>query len=155
MITPKLFATLPAEEKKLWHTHVYEVSSGMLIMPAPASVPNVVWEAAETAEMKDIVPLYGKTYHLWQVDRGDPVPMGAPELMASFTSEERVKIACPGGLGELVKERDERFGVDYREKREKRKGLEREGEGVMVEGEFILFLFPLSKFHVDFGVCAN
>lgn len=112
-------------------------------MPAPASVPNVVWDAAETAEMKDIVPLYGKTYHLWQVDRGDAVPMGAPELMASFTSEERVKIACPGGLGELVKERDERFGVDYREKREKRKGLEMEGEGVMVEGEFILFLFPL------------
>ncbi|EHA28013.1 hypothetical protein CBS63078_4390 [Aspergillus niger] len=134
MITPKLFATLPAEEKKLWHTHVYEVSSGMLIMPAPAMVPNAVWEAAETAEMKDIVPLYGKTYHFWQVDRGDPVPMGAPELMASFTSEERVKLACPGGLGELVKGRDERFGTDYRAKAEKRRGLEKESEGKMIEG---------------------
>ena len=38
MITPRLFDTLPSEEKKLWHTHEYEVKSGMLVMPAPAGV---------------------------------------------------------------------------------------------------------------------
>ncbi|PYI08966.1 DUF1264-domain-containing protein, partial [Aspergillus sclerotiicarbonarius CBS 121057] len=82
MITPKLFSTLPPEEKSLWHTHIYEVRSGMLIMPKPSPssshttpspsslVPDTAWEAAETAEMRDILPLYGKTYHFWQVDRG-------------------------------------------------------------------------------------
>lgn len=120
MITPRLFKTLPTEEKKLWHTHEYEVKSGMLIMPSPAGVPNAAWEAAETAEMEDVIPLYGKIYHLWQVDRGHPVPLGAPQLMASFTSEDRVKLANPGGLKGLVKERDERFGVDVSVKAQKR-----------------------------------
>ncbi|RAL14617.1 OBAP family protein [Aspergillus homomorphus CBS 101889] len=124
MITPKLYNTLPASERKLWHTHEFEVKSGMLVMPAPRGVPSSVWEAAETAEMKDIIPLYGKTYHFWQIDRGDAVPMGAPELMLSFTSDERVKVAKPGGMAELCRERDEKFGVDWKAKREKRAELE-------------------------------
>ncbi|KAF5864775.1 hypothetical protein ETB97_006312, partial [Aspergillus alliaceus] len=120
MITPRLFATLPPEEKKLWHTHEYEVKSGMLIMPAPAGVPSTVWEAAETTEMRDILPLYGKTYHFWQVDRGDKVPLGEPVLMGSFTKEEDVSRVNGGisGLGELCKGRDERFGVDVQRKAE-------------------------------------
>ncbi|PWY67204.1 DUF1264 domain protein [Aspergillus heteromorphus CBS 117.55] len=117
MITPRLFRTLPASERKLWHTHEYEVKSGMLIMPSPRGMPDVAWEVAETAEMRDIAPLYGKTYHFWQVDRGDVVPMGAPELMGR-------------GLAGLVGERDRRFGVDWRGKREKRGGIDVEGERV-------------------------
>jgi hypothetical protein len=124
MVSPRIFATLPEEERKLWHTHEFEVKSGMLIMPAPAGVPSSVWEAAETAEMQDVAPIYGKTYHFWQVDRGDPVPMGAPQLMGSFNSNESVERAVPGGLDALLGERDERFGVDYREKAKKREGIE-------------------------------
>ncbi|KAL2864994.1 OBAP family protein [Aspergillus lucknowensis] len=123
MVTPRLFDTLPADERKLWHTHEYEVKSGMLIMPTPRGIPNAAWEAAETAEMRDLVPLYGKTFHFWQVDRGDPVPLGRPELMLSFTGEDKVRDAVGGGLGELVKGRDERFGVDTGVKAEKRKGI--------------------------------
>ncbi|KAJ5107153.1 hypothetical protein N7456_003828 [Penicillium angulare] len=123
LISPLVYETLPSEERKLWHTHEFEVKSGMLIMPAPAGVPTSVWEAAETAEMNDIVPCYGKTYHFWQVDRGDVVPMGAPQLMGSFTTHENVKVACPGGVDELLRERDERFKVDYREKAKKREGV--------------------------------
>ena len=44
MISPRLFATLDAEEKRLWHSHVFEVKSGMLVMPqglADAGVPGV------------------------------------------------------------------------------------------------------------------
>ncbi|CAG8122264.1 unnamed protein product [Penicillium olsonii] len=124
MVSPRIFSTLPEEERKLWHTHEFEVKSGMLIMPAPAGVPKPVWEAAETAEMQDVAPIYGKTYHFWQVDRGDPVPMGAPQLMGSFTSEESVELAKPGGLDALLGERDARFGVDYRQKAKKREGIE-------------------------------
>ncbi|KAL8646934.1 MAG: hypothetical protein Q9210_005852, partial [Variospora velana] len=61
MISPALFNTLDATERKLWHSHVYEVKSGMLIMPSPASMPDAAWEVAETKEMEDVVGLYGKT----------------------------------------------------------------------------------------------
>lgn len=61
----------------------------MLIMPNP-NIPNAVWEIAETEEMKEVVGLYGKTFHFWQVDRGDVLPLGKPELMMSFTKDEQV-----------------------------------------------------------------
>ncbi|CAZ84537.1 unnamed protein product [Tuber melanosporum] len=39
--------------------------------------------------MEELAKLYGKTYHLWQVDRGDEVPLGAPMLMGSFLKETK------------------------------------------------------------------
>ncbi|KAJ5199849.1 Protein of unknown function DUF1264 [Penicillium cf. griseofulvum] len=124
MVSPQIFATLPAEERKLWHTHEFEVKSGMLVMPAPAGVPDALWEAAETAEMQDVAPVYGKTYHFWQVDRGDPVPMGEPQLMGSFVSNESVEVAHPAGLDSLLEDRNKRFGVDHRQKAKKREGID-------------------------------
>lgn len=59
-------------------------------MPNPY-VPNAVWEVAETAEMKEVVGLYGKTYYFWQVDKGDTLPLGQPQLMMSFTKDEQVR----------------------------------------------------------------
>jgi len=64
----------------------------MLILPNP-TVPGAVWEIPETEEMKEVVGLYGKTWHFWQVDRGDEIPLGRPELMGSFTSDEQVCIS--------------------------------------------------------------
>lgn len=122
MITPRLYESLDEEEKKLWHSHDYEVRSGMLIMPNP-NVPNDVWEIAETEEMKEVVGLYGKTYHFWQVDRGDTLPLGKPELMISFTKDEQVP-------WEKVKDRDERYGVETSQKKEARKEI----EGVKIHG---------------------
>lgn len=113
MISPKLYATLDTEERKLWHSHVFEVKSGMLIMPGPAGVPTAGWEVAETKEMEEVIGLYGKTYHFWQVDRGDKLPLGGPELMGSFTSKEQL----PEGL---LAERDERYGISSAQKKEKR-----------------------------------
>ena len=119
MITPKLFATLEADEKKLWHSHVFEVKSGMLIMPGP-TLPGIkqVWEKAETREMEHVVGLYGKVYHLWQTDRGDKLPLGEPQLMMSFTGEGQFDFE------KMVGERDERFGVDWKRKKELREGIE-------------------------------
>ncbi|PGH05158.1 hypothetical protein AJ80_08394 [Polytolypa hystricis UAMH7299] len=123
MVTPRIYESLPEEERKLWHSHVYEVKSGMLIMPGPKGMPDAAWETAETAEMKKVIELYGKTYHLWQVDRGDPVPMGAPQLMGSFTSDAAVAKAKPGGVQELTKTTESKFGVDIKRKAEKRKDI--------------------------------
>lgn len=39
IISERLFQQLPLEEKKLWHSHQYEIKSGTLIapgLPAPA-----------------------------------------------------------------------------------------------------------------------
>ncbi|KAI3401497.1 hypothetical protein diail_10931 [Diaporthe ilicicola] len=117
MITPKLYATLDAEERRLWHSHVFEVKSGMLVMPQPSPlVPQAAWEKAEAAEMEDVVELYGKVYHLWQVDRGHRIPLGGPQLMTSFTRAEQMP-----DFEKVVGERDSRFaGVDWRRKKENR-----------------------------------
>ena len=66
-----------------------KVRSGIIILPNP-SVPEGVWEIAETEEMKEVIGLYGKTFHFWQTDRGDNLPLGRPELMMSFTKSEQV-----------------------------------------------------------------
>lgn len=116
MITPRLYETLDAEERKLWHSHVYEVKSGMLVMPQPV-VPDAAWEVAENKEMEEVVKLYGKAFHLWQVDRGDELPLGEPQLMTSFTA--------PGQFDfeRHVGDRDRRFGTDYKRKMEARKDI--------------------------------
>lgn len=46
-----------------------QVMSGQLVAP---NVPT----AAETLEMQRLVDTYGKTFHTWQVDRGDQLPLG-------------------------------------------------------------------------------
>ena len=48
----------------------------------------------------------------------DVVPMGAPELMMSFTGEEQLMEKA-----HLVRERDEKFGTELEHKREIRKGI--------------------------------
>ncbi|KUI69749.1 hypothetical protein VM1G_05654 [Cytospora mali] len=120
MISPKLYEALDSEERKLWHSHVFEVKSGMLIMPQPSSfVPQAAWEKAETSEMEDVIELYGKVYHLWQVDKGHKIPLGEPKLMTSFTKAEQIP-----DFEKAVGERDARFGgVDWRRKKEIREHI--------------------------------
>ncbi|SPQ23503.1 80ebe177-30c2-4d81-96d5-f72492ae1c38 [Thermothielavioides terrestris] len=121
MIKPHLFESLPQDERRLWHSHVFEVKSGMLVMPQPSAlVPQAAWDKAETEEMAEVVKLYGKVYHLWQVDRGDKLPLGEPQLMTSLTAAEQLP-----GLEAIMDERDKRFpGCDWRRKREIRKEIE-------------------------------
>lgn len=57
MIPKHLFPTLPDEEKKLWHSHDFEVKSGMLILPKPENADPDEWEKAEKEAMKEIVGL--------------------------------------------------------------------------------------------------
>lgn len=121
MISARLYKTLPEEERKLWHSHIYEVKSGMLIMPSTSLVPSAAWDTAEMKEMEEVVGLYGKTYHFWQVDRGDKLPMGQPILMMSFTGEETVNQKTK----EAWADRDKRFGVDSAKKREQREYIEK------------------------------
>jgi hypothetical protein len=98
IISEALFQQLPADEKQLWHSHRYEVMAGLLTAPDLSA-------AAEKELMQDFVSTYGKTWTLWQVDRGDALPLGLPKLMMGFTADGQ---ADP----KRVAVRDRELGVD-------------------------------------------
>ncbi|GAB4822496.1 hypothetical protein N2152v2_009542 [Parachlorella kessleri] len=109
IISERLFKELPEEEKKLWHSHKYEISSGILIAPR---VPGI----AERQDMQKLAFTYGKAFHFWQIDRGDTVPLGPPQLMMSYTAD--------GQMDERqLAERDARYGVSSKDKRREREVL--------------------------------
>lgn len=113
IISGAQFAALPQHEKPYWHSHQYEVCSGILTMPG--HVPDTL----ELAEMKKLMDTYGKTWHFWQVDRGDPLPYGPAKLMGSFTKDGQIN-------AQLAKHMDDSIGgPDLASRREYRakKGL--------------------------------
>ncbi|KAL4855172.1 Oil body-associated protein 1A [Chlorella vulgaris] len=110
IISERLFAELPEEERKYWHSHRYEVSSGQLVAPR---VPGI----AERQDMQKLCGTYGKTWHMWQVDRGDPLPYGPPQLMMAFTADGQLR-------QELLDERDQRYGISTADKRRQREQLQ-------------------------------
>ena len=109
IISARLFEGLPAEEKGLWHSHVYEVKSGQLIAPG---IP----EAAERQVMQGLVGTYGKTWYTWQTDRDDRVPLGIPQLMMAFTADGQVD-------PRLLADRDRDYGTVSEEERKARAGI--------------------------------
>ena len=98
IISEARFKQLPPEEKTLWHSHRYEVMSGLLAAPGAST-------AAELELMKELVNTYGKTWQLWQVDRGDQLPLGRPQLMMGFTADGQLDPA-------LVAARDRELGIN-------------------------------------------
>ena len=105
IITEERFRSLPGDEKRLWHSHPYEVKSGILTAPG---IPDL----AEHAYFEDLVTTYGKTFHTWQYDRDD-FPYGIPQLMMGFTEDGQ---ASDG----LIRARDDRLGFSTPGKRESR-----------------------------------
>jgi len=95
----------------------------MLVLPTPESHRGHEdkWEKLETEAMSEVVGLYGKIWHTWQVDRDPEIPMGWPRLMGSLTEFEQLDI------DEALKDRNARFNVDPAKKREVRRGIETPG----------------------------
>jgi hypothetical protein len=106
IVSAKLFAQLPAEEKHLWHSHHHEVKSGTLIAPG---IPEV----AEHELMEKLVSTYGKTWHTWHTDQKHALPVGTPQLMMGFTADGQLQ-------EQLLTDRDQRFDVSSAKKRENR-----------------------------------
>lgn len=113
IISEKLYATLPADEKAYWHPHNYEILSGTLRLP---NVPD----AAEAAALRDKMNSYGKTWHVWKTgvfeQEPDALPLGPAHLAWSFNYDGEAK---PG----LVEQRDKRMGLDTVEARRDRRDL--------------------------------
>jgi len=110
IISEELFKTLDEEEKKLWHSHHYEVKSGTLVAPG---IPI----AAEHELMEILVSTYGKTIHAWHTDQGRALPVGAPMIMMGFTKDGQLN-------PDLVKARDERFDISTEERRKNRENIQ-------------------------------
>jgi uncharacterized protein DUF1264 len=113
IISEKLFATLPEEEKQYWHPHNYEILSGQLVAPG---LP----EGAEKALMKSKMNSYGKTWHVWNTGSmgagAEKLPLGKPMLAWSFNHDGEAK---PG----LVEQRDKQMDMNTSERRKARQDL--------------------------------
>ncbi|WP_294395120.1 OBAP family protein [uncultured Sphingomonas sp.] len=108
IISEDRFRALPDDEKRLWHSHHYEVKSGVLVAPG---IP----ELAERTYFQDLVTTYGKTFHNWQIDRDD-FPFGIPQLMMGFTADGQADPA-------LIADRDRRLGVSTDHRRRQRSSI--------------------------------
>jgi hypothetical protein len=109
IVSAKTFQTLPADEKKLWHSHIYEVKSGQLIAPG---IP----QAAEHEFMQKMASTYGKTWHTWHTDQHRELPTGHPLLMMGFLADGQVN-------PQMVADRNKRFGISSDEKKQERASL--------------------------------
>jgi hypothetical protein len=106
IISERLFQPLSDEEKKLWHSHHYEVKSGTLIAPG---IPEV----AEHELMEKLVSTYGKTIHTWHTDQERTLPLGSPMIMMGFTEDGQLD-------PQLLTDRDKRFNISSAEKKKNR-----------------------------------
>jgi hypothetical protein len=107
IIGSDIFETLPMEERELWHSHQHEVTSGLLLEPGTP-------EGVDKEAMKILVNTYGKTFHTWNfASKNLDVPMGIPELVNGYTGTGQAP-------RELVEARDEFFGMNSTEVRQKR-----------------------------------
>lgn len=119
MIPKSRYEQLDPEEQKLWHSHEFEVMSGMLVLPYPKSHSQrkQVWDDLETKAMEEVVGLYGKLYHFWQVDQGDDLPLGQPKLMGSLTEFKQLDV------DQEMASRNQEHGIDQENKRKLREHI--------------------------------
>jgi len=141
IISERLFKTLPAAEKALWHSHVHEVKSGQLIAPG---VPQV----AEHRLMDKLVHTYGKTWHTWHTDQDLQLPLGVPQLMMGFTADGQLD-------PKLLAERDRRLGVSSAETKTARADLPTPavapGADAWQQGKVIQLQDPTGQLHNHAG----
>lgn len=107
--TERLVKDLPPEERALWHSHAYEVKSGLLLAPGAN-------KAEERELMMSLAGTYGKTWHTWDTEESRIVPTGRPVLMMAFTKDGQV-------LKNVVAARDQALGISTEEVRRSRAGL--------------------------------
>lgn len=138
IISARLFNSLPAAEKPLWHSHVHEVKSGQLVAPG---IPQF----AEQELMKKLVGTYGKTWHTWHTDQHKELPLGVPQLMMGFTADGQADPA-------MVADRDRRLGVDSQERRKNREAIDAPavapGADAWQKGRAVQITDPTGQQHV-------
>jgi len=108
-ITPKLFKQLPLEERKLWHSHPYEIQSGMFVAP----------EASPEDELKILewlITTYGKVTDVWQ--NGRDLPGGPPHLGLALAMDSQVQWPLVDQMDKELK-----LNSTWKQRREKYKNI--------------------------------
>lgn len=99
------YQKLPAEEKKYWHPHAYEITSGQLVAPDMEQMGDKIFPG--------LIETWGKTWHTWRDPKTD-FPVGEPMLMWSANADGQIQQS-------LIDKRDQQFGIKTDEIRERRK----------------------------------
>ncbi|KAL8527204.1 hypothetical protein ACS0TY_005182 [Phlomoides rotata] len=116
IVSETLFLTLPDEEKKLWHSHEFEVKSGVLFMPGVAG-------PIQRQDLEKVCKTYGKVIHFWQVDKGDTLPLGLPQVMMSLTRDGQL-------YDNLAHDVESRYNVSFAKERENRAYMKGPDNGI-------------------------
>ncbi|EYU31505.1 hypothetical protein ABFS82_07G071400 [Erythranthe guttata] len=116
IVSEELFLTLPDDEKRFWHSHEFEVKSGVLFMPG---VPAPI----QRQDFDKVVKTYGKVIHFWQVDRGDSLPLGIPQVMMALTRDGQL-------YDNLAQDVEKRYNVSFAKERENRAYMEGPSHGI-------------------------
>ncbi|KAL5577061.1 hypothetical protein UlMin_018760 [Ulmus minor] len=111
IVSDRIFEDLPPDEQKLWHSHAYEIKSGLWVNPR---VPEMIGNP----ELENLTKTYGKFWCTWQVDRGDALPLGAPALMMS-PQAVNMGMVKP----DLLQKRDDKYNISSEEFKEARMDL--------------------------------
>ncbi len=106
IISDRLYQGLEAKEKQFWHPHDYEVTSGLLVVPAMSA-------QEENELMKTVLKTWGKTWHVWP-DPTTKLPIGEPLLQWSFTKDGQIR-------PELIAARDKKFKISTEAIKKRRK----------------------------------
>jgi len=107
VVSRETAAQMPVEERKLWHSHAYEVRSGLL------TVPELEGEE-EMNFLSNFANSYGKIYHTW---RHTDLPTGIASIDMSFTADGQIN-------PELSEAADALAGTTARERAEEREDIE-------------------------------
>ncbi|QGH66105.1 DUF1264 domain-containing protein [Xanthomonas oryzae pv. oryzicola] len=113
IISEKLFARLPEQERRFWHPHNSEILSGQL---SAHNLPQV----AERELMRSKIDSDGKTRHTWRSRQGttpgDTLPPGEPMLAWSFNRDGELQQP-------LITQRDKVASVSTAQRRVNRQDL--------------------------------
>jgi len=109
IVTADIFAQLPMQERKLWHSHAFAVTSGILV--SPNTPPD-----QELAVMASIMNSYGKVtdfYHSYQ-----QFPYGGAKLAYGLADESQINSTIADQL-------DQSLGLSttWQQRAEQRKNL--------------------------------
>ncbi|GAA98192.1 uncharacterized protein L969DRAFT_93200 [Mixia osmundae IAM 14324] len=113
IVSADVYKTLDDEEKKYWHSHKYEVESGMLVVASKKDQEGPINATVEKTVMVALHETFGKTIHTWQIDRHPHLPLGPPVIMMAFTEDGQVD---PDKLAA----RDKALGISTEDKKKER-----------------------------------
>ncbi|GLT90168.1 hypothetical protein SLE2022_081140 [Rubroshorea leprosula] len=73
--------------------------------------------------MEKVCKTYGKVFHFWQVDKGDNLPLGLPQLMMAVTRDGQL-------YDELAKNAEKQLGISLAEERGEREYMKGPTHGI-------------------------